>query len=61
MKTIYSKWLAYELRRRGFQIVSSYPNPHKPQYDCYDFEETPELIAAFTELTAARRRLIGNR
>ena len=51
IKTIYMPWVAVELRKLGFKIINVRPNPNKPQFDCYDFEETPELIKAFTEIT----------
>lgn len=55
VKTIYTRWVAYELRRLGFKIISAGPNPRRPQFDCYDFEETPEFLAAFTKITSDHR------
>lgn len=49
-KTIYSRWLATELRDKGFEIVKVHANPKKPQLDCYDFEDTPEFEAALSEI-----------
>lgn len=49
-KIIYTRWLAYELRRQGFPIVRVEVNPNKPQFDCWVFAETPEFIAAFAKL-----------
>ena len=49
-KVIYTKWLAYELRKQGFPIVRVEVNPNKPQFDCWVFEETPEFIKVFTKL-----------
>lgn len=54
-KTIFMPWIAVELRSRGFKIINVRPNPNKPQYDCYDFLETPELLAALTEITRHKR------
>lgn len=51
-KIIYTKWVAYELRKQGFPIVRVEVNPNKPQYDCWIFEETPELIKAFIKITS---------
>ncbi len=28
--TIYTRWVAYELRKRGFQIIRTDINPNKP-------------------------------
>lgn len=50
-KTIYSKWLAIELRRLGFKIIRTDVNDNHPQYDTYIFEDTPQLQRAITELT----------
>ena len=51
-KIIYTRWLAYELRKQGFPIVRVEPNPHKPEFDCYVFAETAELIEALLNITA---------
>ena len=50
-KTIYSKWVAYELRKQGFPIVRVEINPNKPQFDCWVFEETAEMLKALTKLS----------
>lgn len=50
-KIIYTNWVAAELRRRGFSIVRVEVNPNKPQFDCYVFEATAELLKALTEIT----------
>jgi hypothetical protein len=50
-KIIYTKWVAYELRKLGFPIVRVDVNPNKPQFDCYIFAETPELINALLVIT----------
>lgn len=50
IKTVYARWVALELRKRGFQIVEVRPNPTKIKYDCYDFLDTPELETAFDEI-----------
>lgn len=45
-KTIYSRRIAYELRKMGFKIVKTSPNKYKPEFDTYLFEDTPELQEA---------------
>lgn len=50
-KVIYSKRVAYELRKRGFHILRTEVNLYKPQFDIWIFEETPELLIALTELS----------
>lgn len=50
-KTVFMPWVAVELRKQGFKIVKVKPNPKKPQFDCYDFEDTEEFRIAFSEIT----------
>lgn len=49
-KVIFMPRLAAALRNKGFKIIRVEANPKKPQYDCYIFEDTPQLQAALTEL-----------
>ena len=50
-KVIYSNWVATELRKKGFPIVRVEVNPNKPQFDCWVFEATEEMIQAFVSIT----------
>lgn len=50
-KVIYSKRVAYELRKRGFRILRMGVNPYRPQFDIWIFEETPALLDVLTELS----------
>lgn len=52
VKVIYMPWVAAQLREQGFKLLKTGVNPHKPQYDTYIFEETPELLEALTKLTS---------
>lgn len=54
-KVIYTRWVAYELRKQGFPIVRVEVNPNKPQFDCYVFAETAEFIEALLNITATAR------
>lgn len=54
-KIIYSKWLAYELRKLGFKIIRTDINPNFPQFDVYVFEDSPRLLQEMSRLTAERR------
>lgn len=47
---IYTKRLAFELRKRGFKIIATGINENHPQFDTYIFEDTAELRAAITEI-----------
>lgn len=50
-KVIYARRVAYELRRQGFNIVRVEPNPHKPEFDAYVFEDTQALADALTAIS----------
>lgn len=52
---IYSKWLAYELRVKGFNLIRTDINKNYPQYNVWVFEETEAFLAAIEELTNAKR------
>ena len=48
---VYSQKVAVELRKRGFKIISTEPNNKFPQYDMYNFENTPEFQKELKEIT----------
>ena len=48
--TVYTRRIAYELRLKGFRILRTEINPKHPQFECWIFEKSPELLAAFEEL-----------
>lgn len=48
--TVYTKRIAYELRKRGFRIIRTDVNPKHPEYDCWIFEKSPEMLSAFNEI-----------
>lgn len=50
-KIIYTRRIAYELRKLGFKILRTGVNEYHPELDTYIFEETPELIKALTCIT----------
>ena len=50
-KVIYTKWVAYELRKQGFPIVRVEINPNKPHLDCWVFEATKEMLEALSKIT----------
>lgn len=50
-KIIYTKKVAYQLRKQGFPIVRVEINPNKPQFDCYVFENTKAFQQALTAIT----------
>ena len=52
---IYTRWLAVELRNKGFKIVKVQANPNKPEFDCYFFENTKAFQKALGEINKSRR------
>lgn len=52
IKKIFSRRIAFELRKRGCRIVGTEPNIYKPEFDVYLFEDTPRLRELLTEVTA---------
>ncbi len=46
---IYTKRIAYELRKQGFHLVGTDVNKNFPQFLVYLFTDTPELRAALQQ------------
>ena len=53
--TIYSKWLAYELRKQGFRLIKTDINKNFPQYLCWVFENSQDLQMAIKYLTEQKK------
>ena len=53
---IYTRWLAVELRKLGFKIISTDVNKYHPEYTVWVFENSQKLQAAISKLTKARNR-----
>lgn len=53
--TVYSKWLAYELRKQGFRIVKTDINQNFPQFTVWVFENNEDLQIAIRYLTSKRK------
>ena len=54
-KKIYSSRIAGALCRKGFRVIKTEPNPHKPWLDVFIFEETDALIQAFDEILTTHK------
>lgn len=54
-KIIYSKWLAYELRVRGFKLLRTGINPNFPELKTYIFQDSPLFQQAFIELSKSKK------
>lgn len=52
---IYTRRVAYELRKLGFKIFRVEPNPNKPEFDCWVFENTDEFQAALSLISAEKK------
>lgn len=55
VRKIYTKKLAYELRKRGYTILRTVPNEEKPQYDNYIFKASAGIDEAIAELTGGNK------
>lgn len=53
---IYTRWLAYELRKLGFKIVGTDVNEYHPEYTVWLFKNSPELQRAIPNLTECKKR-----
>lgn len=53
IKRIYKRTIAFELRKRGFNILGVEPNPFKPHFDVYLFEDTEEFEKELTKVLAS--------
>lgn len=52
---IYTRWLAYELRKNGFRIVGTEINMYHPEFTVWLFEDSAELQRAIPTLVAKRQ------
>lgn len=53
---IYSRWLAVELRKRGFKIIGTDINEYHPEFTVWIFEDSDALQAAIPELNHAHKQ-----
>ena len=54
--TVYTKWLAYELRKKGFRLIKTDINKNFPQFICWVFEDSQELQTAIKQLTQEKKQ-----
>lgn len=50
LKIIYSLRIHIALQQQGFNCISEMKNPQKPQFNCWVYSATPDLLAAFDAL-----------
>ena len=49
-KIIYSLKIHIALQTQGFKSKTEMKNPYNPMFNCWVYEETPELLKAFDAL-----------
>ena len=50
VKIIYSLRIHVALQQQGFQYITEMRNPQYPQWNCWVYEETPDLSASLDAL-----------
>lgn len=50
VKVIYSLKIHIALQRQGFKYLTEMKNPNNPRFNCWVYEETPDLQSAFDAL-----------
>lgn len=50
-KTIFTRKMAYELRRNGFKIIRTEPDKKHPEFDNYIFEDSEDLQKAMATIS----------
>ena len=53
---IYTRWLAYDLRKMGFKIVDTDINEYHPEFTVWIFENSKELQSAIPNLTKSHKK-----
>lgn len=54
-KIIFTRWVAYELRKQGFKILRVEPSPSHPELDCWIFQDTIEFQEALRKISQKGR------
>lgn len=52
---VYTRRIAYELRKKGFKILGTDINEYHPEFTIWLFQETEEFLNAFKELANHKR------
>lgn len=55
-RIIFSKWLAYQLRKQGFRLIRTDINRNYPQFDVWVFEDCKDLQIAINCLTRNKHK-----
>lgn len=52
---VFSRKIAFELRKLGYKCVKTEPNKRHPELDCYLFIKTPEIQEIVAKLSTEIR------
>ena len=55
VKIVYSLRMHIELQKRGFVHLIEMKNPNNPNFNCWVYEETPDLLASLEALMGEGR------
>ena len=55
LECIYTRWIALELKRRGYPIVNWGTNKYHPQFEVYYFKRTPQFVKDFRDIVKRGR------
>ena len=53
-KIVFTRKMAYELRKLGFKIIRTEPDMKRPEFDNYVFEDSVELQKAMAQISNRR-------
>lgn len=53
-KIVFTRKMAYELRKLGFKIIRTEPDMKRPEFDNYVFEDSIELQKAMAQISNRR-------
>lgn len=52
---VYTRWIALQLRREGFRILSTDINEYNPEFKVWIFEDSPKFQQAFRRISQSKR------
>lgn len=53
-KIVFTRKMAYQLRKLGFKIIRTEPDVKRPEFDNYVFEDSVELQKAMAQISNRR-------
>ena len=52
---VYTRWIAYELRKQGYKILKTEVNEYNPEFKVWVFWDSPELQHTFHQIVETGR------